>query len=136
VTVGVTGGTGNTSVAFTVAANSSTSSRSATLTVGIQTVTITQAGVTACSLSISASSQTFPASGGNANITVTAPPGCAWTPVSTGSWLTTGAGGNGSGDVDFLVAANPSSLRRTASITIGNQSLTITQAGVACTYSI
>ncbi len=83
----------------------------------------------ACIISISPASQTFPFSGGSGSVNVTAPEGCAWTPHSSAAWLTPGSGGNGNGSVGFTVAANPTTALRSASITIGNRSITVTEEG-------
>ena len=54
-------GAGNGTVSYTVAANTSTTSRTGTLTVAGQTITITQAGV--CGFSVSPATQTMAAGG-------------------------------------------------------------------------
>src|SRR4029453_16288988 len=73
-----TTGSGLGSVNYTVAANSSTSSRTGTLTVAGQTFTVTQAGG-ACSYAISPTSNpSMVAGGGTGTVTVTTQTGCAW----------------------------------------------------------
>ena len=135
VTIGA-GGTGSGTVTFTIAANTSASSRSATINVATQSLTVTQAAAsTECSFTLSSSTTAFPAAGGTGLFSVTAPVtepgGCAWMPESTASWLRIGTGGGtGNNSKSFSVAANPSSVARTALIRVSNQSITITQAGV------
>ena len=83
-----------------------------------------------CTFSLSASSQSFEATGGTGNVTVTTSSGCAWSATSSESWLTvvSGASGTGAGVVMFRVAANTSGLARAASLSIGGQTFTVNQA--------
>ncbi len=135
VTIGA-GGTGSGTVTFTIAANTSASSRSAIINVATQSLKVTQAAAsTACTFTLSSSTTAFPTAGGtglfSVTAPVTAPGGCAWMPERTASWLTISTGGGtGNGSNSFSVAANPSPLPRTALIRVSNQSIIITQAGV------
>ena len=129
---------GSGTVAFSAAANSSTSSRTGTLTIAGQSFSVTQPGI-ACTFTLSAPSGSVPAGGGTGSTGVTSPAGCAWTGVSNNtSWLTVtgGASGSGSGTVAFSAAANSSTSSRTGTLTIAGQSFSVTQPGIACTYTI
>lgn len=72
-------------------------------------------------------------------IGVTAAAGtCAWTAVSNNAWITItgGASGTGNGTVTYSITAN-SGAARTGTITIGDQTFTITQAAyIPCTLTI
>src|SRR5262245_44727653 len=127
-------GNGNGSVSYSVAANTTTASRSATLTIGGQTFTVTQAGLT-CSYTISPASQSVPAAGGTGSVSLTAPGGCTWTASSSAAWLsiTAGTSGSSNGSVSYSVAANTTTASRSATLTIGGQTFTVTQAGAAST---
>jgi hypothetical protein len=59
--------------------------------------------------------------------------GCSWTARSSASWLQIvyGASGTGSGAVGFVVSPNATEQSRTATVTVGGQTLTVTQAGTA-----
>src|SRR5262245_51363305 len=83
----------------------------------------------ACTFSLSASNQSFDATGGTGNVTVTTASGCTWSAISSESWLTviSGASGTGAGVVMFRVAVNTSGLARAASLSIGGQTLTVNQ---------
>lgn len=128
-------GTGSRTVSFSIAANTSSVARTATLTVAGKSVTVTQAGATqtaSCSFSV----PTFP-------ITVTANPTllsitigassstCGWTASSNVSWTTvySGSPNKGTATVTFLIAANPSTLARTTTLTIAGKPVTVTQRG-------
>jgi len=137
---GTASGSGNGTVAFTVAVNSVTTPRTGTITVAGQTFTVTQAAAQLpCAYSIAPVSQTVPAAGGSGSFTVTTTAGCAWSASSTASWIvvTAGASGSGSGTVTFSIAANSVTSQRVGTITAGGQTFTVDQAAAApCTYSV
>lgn len=139
VTVSAGQGSGNGSVQFTVAANSSTASRTATLVVAGQSFTITQAGVPApvCTYVLNGTGRTFDAAGGLGGVDMRAPAGCAWTAQSDAPWLTItgGAAGNGDGTISFGVAANPDPSQRVGRITAAGNTFTVTQAP-ACVSTV
>jgi len=130
-------GTGTGTMTWTAAANTGTASRTGTITVQGQTFTVTQAGA-ACTYTLSSSSASVVATGGSGSVNVTAGTGCAWSASSSDTtWLTiTGASGNGSGSVSYSVAANSGTASRTATLTIGGQVFTVTQAGASCSYTL
>jgi hypothetical protein len=67
---------------------------------------------------------------------VTAASGCSWTAASAAAWITvtSGATGSGAGSTGYTVAPNPSATPRTGTVTIAGIVVTVTQAGVGCTY--
>ena len=88
-------------------------------------------GGTACTYTLAPSSQSFAASGGTGSIAVTTQANCARTATSNANWLTiTGGTGTGSGTVNYSVAANTGAAR-TGTISIGNATFTVTQAGTS-----
>lgn len=121
-------GSGNGTVNFTVAANTATTSRTGTMTVAGQTFTVTQSGLS-CSYSISPTSQSFTASGGQGSVSVTTIAGCSWTAVSNVGFATinSGTSGSGNGTVNFTVAANTATAQRSGTLTIAGQTFTVTQ---------
>lgn len=138
ITSGASGSESGT-VAFNVEANTSTTGRSATLTIAGQVFTVTQAGAAACAYAISPASLWIAKAGGPGSFTVTTTGGCAWTASSSVSWITvTGAAsGSGTGTVTFSVAANTAAGERTGTLSVGGQTFTVTQAsGASCTYSL
>jgi hypothetical protein len=119
-------GSGNGTVTLAVAPNTG-SARTGTATIGGQTFTVNQA----CASVISPTSrQLDDGVYTEQTVRVTTISGCTWTATSNASWLTitSGASGNGSGQVTFDVAANPGAVR-TGTLTIANQMLTVIQAG-------
>jgi hypothetical protein len=95
-------------------------------------------GVQTCTYSLSSSSASFGASAGNGSVAVTAPSGCAWSSSNGASWITAtaGAAGAGNGTFTYSVAANTTSSSRAAALTIAGKVYTVTQAGLAASYTI
>ncbi len=127
--------TGNGTVAYSVAANTGTSSRTGTITIAGKTFTVTQSAP--CTYSISPVSNSFTSSAGTGSVTVIAGTGCAWTAVSNNtSWLTVTSGTSvtGNGTVGYSVTANTGAAR-TGTISIAGKTFTVTQPA-PCTYSI
>lgn len=81
-----------------------------------------------CQIITGVTTTAFPAAGGPASISVNTPATCAWTAVSSATFLTItqGALGSGDGTVQFAVAANTGA-ERTATLTITGTAITITQ---------
>jgi hypothetical protein len=130
-------GLGNGSVGFNVAANSNSSSRSATLTVAGQSFVVTQAGA-ACDATLNPASQNFAVAGGNGSTSVAVANGCTWSAVPSAGWITvlTGANGTGNGNVTYSVSPNPNGTSRSGTIAIGGKLLNVTQDAAACNSTL
>ena len=141
----ISGGSGSNNGSFTInhTANTSTSPRTATVTVsgaGVsnQTITVTQAGATVTNfLTVSPSSISPTSSAGNTSIAVSS--NVSWTASESISWLTI-SGGSGSNNGLFTInhTANNNAGSRTATVTVSgsgvsNQTVTVTQAGSSTT---
>ena len=124
---GIGAGVGNGSVTISAAANTG-NTRVGTATIAGQTLTVTQTG--SCLATFAPTSASLAATAGNSSTAVTIASGCAWTASTGDSWITitSGASGNGNGTVGFSVVAN-SGASRTGTLTIANQSYSVTQAG-------
>lgn len=132
-------GSGNGSVGYSVTANTTTSQRTATISVGGQSVTVTQqAGTATCSYTLSATTRSVPAAQTTDSITVTAVGTCNWTAASNAAWLTVtgGATGSGSRTVTYQAAANSSASGRSGTLTVAGQTVTVNQAGLNCTFTV
>lgn len=127
VTSGATG-TGNGSVAYTVAANTG-AARTGTIAIAGQIFTVNQAAGTQCTYAISPLSASVAATGGGGGVTVTAAAGCAYTAINNAPFITVtrGATGTGNGSVAYTVAANTGAAR-TGTITIAGQTFMVNQA--------
>ena len=128
-------GTGPGTVRLNIAANSG-AARTGTTTIAAQTFTVTQAAAP-CTYSLSPATVDLAAAGGEGSTSVSAGAGCAWTATSNAPWITVtgGPSGTGNGVVVFNAAANPGPAR-SGTITIGGQTLTVTQQAAACVFSI
>jgi hypothetical protein len=126
-------GTGSGAVSYAVDANLGPA-RTGTMSIAGQTFTVTQA--VNCIYAISPTNASYAAAGGAGTVAVTVGTGCAWTAVSNDGWITVTAGqtGSGNGTVSYSVAANTGPAR-TGTITIAEQTFTVTQAN-GCTYAI
>ena len=133
-------GSGSGTVAYSVSANTEANQRTGTISVAGELFLVTQTASSVCTYSLSPSGQSFGASGGAGNITVTTSAGCNWSAAGNASWITisSGSAGSGSGSVNYNVAAMDGTTPRTGTITIANQIFTVTQSAQAasCTYSI
>ena len=132
-----TSGSGNGSLSFTVAPNTTIESRSGTIVVEYQVLTITQSRID-CSYSLSSGSASFDSNSGSGTVGMTSPEGCSWSASSTASWINISSAGNGSGSgtLSFTVDANPAVESRVGSLIIGGEVFAITQDGITCTYSL
>ena len=137
--ISVTGGssgTGNGTVSYTVAANTSSTPRTGTLTIAGVTVTVTQAG--ACNFTVAPTTQNVLARARRTPRRSPRPAGCGWTGASNNTtWITvtSGSSGTGPGTVNYNVAANTSTSPRTGTLTIAGHTVTVTQAG-ACNFTV
>ena len=113
----------------TAAANTTSASRTGTISTVGQTVTVNQSGP--CTYSISSSGYVFPSSGGNYPVGITAPGGCPWT-VSTPAWITASpSSGSGSGTVILTAMPNTGSLLSN-SLTIAGKGFLASESAPAC----
>lgn len=108
ITSGTTG-SGNGTVAFTVAENNGSSGRSGAITVADRSFTITQLHeVVVCDYRVAPVEFSPCMPGSTVSTQVTAPGGCTWTATPDVPWLTivSGASGSGSGQVTFSFSTN------------------------------
>jgi hypothetical protein len=90
-----------------------------------------------CTISLSATAASVPASGGRYAVDVSTARGCEWAATTALPWVALWtAGGSGSGTAPFEVSANSSSSSRTGTIEIGGQALALRQEGASFTLTI
>jgi hypothetical protein len=126
-------GQGNGAVSFHVDAVSGPP-RTGTLTVAGQSVRVDQG--TGCSYAIGTDSLSVDPAGGDRQVPVTAPAGCAWTAESGTPWVTgtSGSTGSGSGVVALRVAPSDGPAR-TGTLTVAGRTVTVTQS-IGCKFSV
>jgi hypothetical protein len=129
-------GSGSATITYSVAANSG-EARSATLTGAGQTFTVSQSAAP-CTYSLSPTSRSATSAATTGTVALTASlASCGWSVTSSSAWLTvtSATSGSGSATISYSVAANSGEIR-TATLTVGGQTFTMTQAAAPCTYSI
>jgi hypothetical protein len=90
----------------------------------------------ACTVSANPDTQIVYGSAATVLYQISAPGGCTWSASSDSSWaiITQGASGSGSSVLYLGVSANTTGSFRTANVTIGNQTVSVTQADSSCSY--
>lgn len=134
-------GNGNGIVTYQVTANTTVAQRQGAITISGQSHTVTQgANVVDCAAQtqISTTGNTFDSESGTGNFQVTTPDSCTWTAASSETWvhITAGASGSGNGTVSYRIDANTTTTARTGTITVGEQTYTITQQSFDCNAAI
>jgi hypothetical protein len=133
-------GIGSGTLVYSVEPNSTTESRSGSLTIGGQTFQVTQDGL-ACSVTIDTSALGAPygpaGETGFVGITTNGT-NCSWTASSGAPWATmVPASGTGNATISVHADSNAASVNpRSTDLTIAGQTVTILQSGTACTYSL
>ena len=86
-----------------------------------------------CAYTLTPSSTQFGNTGGTGTLTVQTANVCKWTVANNDPWVSISSerSGSGNGVLNFAVAANPDSAGRTATFTVGSQSVSIAQSGDA-----
>lgn len=119
--------TGSGSVNLRIDANPAANGRSATLTIAGQPFTVRQAGGP-CTYTLSELSRFFPASGGSAEVAVSAPTGCSYSASSAFATISSPTPQTGSSVVIYQVPPNPGTAPRTGTLTIAGQIVQLAQA--------
>ncbi len=130
-------GTGAGSVTLVVAANTNVA-RSAGISVAGVNVTVNQAGAFSCTYTLSAAQVQAPIAGGNFTLTLATGQLCAWSITGLPDWITVSGAASGTGPtgITLVVAANAGDIR-SATVTVGGATVTVTQAApVVCTYTL
>ncbi len=117
------GGTGSGTITYTASANSSGATQTAFVTVAGQDVAIVQPA-TECVYTLSATQISLTASGGSGTITVTT--ACPITASSNAGWLVPVVVGD---SVEYTAAANTGITEQSATLTIGESKVEVTEAG-------
>ena len=122
-----TEGQGAATLPFRVSANGTPNQRRGTLSIGSTRVELAQDGAP-CRFDLDTGRAEVPATGGDFRIAVTAMTGCAWSARPLDVWINVAAGGSadGSGVIQLSAAANGGPARQ-GSVTVANQTVTVTQ---------
>jgi hypothetical protein len=124
-------GSGNGTVAVTVAANTTTAARTGTVTIAGRTWTVSQAAG-ACTYTVTPGSLSVSALGMSSSLSVATGTTCSWAPSGMPSWITMATTTRtGSGMLSYTIAPNSGSEARTATLSIGGKAVTVTQSAAA-----
>jgi len=121
-------GIGSGTVSYSVQPNTG-GARSTQLTIAGLPYGISQSAQVPCGYNLSSSSATFPSGSGSGGFTLSADPGCAWAIGGVPSWIVPNVlSGAGTANVSYSVLANGTGAERTAQLTVGGLTYTVTQA--------
>jgi hypothetical protein len=88
-----------------------------------------------CQVQIDNTPSAFAAGGGPGMVTVTTSRDCTWSLSSSATWVSIGStNGQGDGAIPYTVAANPLPSTRSAVITVGGQTVQLSQSAAPCRY--
>ncbi len=123
-----TAGQGTGTVEFRAAPNPLPSVREGEIVVNDNRLRVSQQAA-ACRVELRSGSFTIDAGGGSREVGVSAPGGCSWTASTDANWISfaTPVTGAGDGTVGVSIAPNGANERRTGTIIVGDQRLTVTQ---------
>lgn len=128
-------GTGNGTLSWTAAANTTPTQRTGRITIGDATFVLVQEGST-CTYALNPTSLSAPATGASGSIGLTT--ACSWSATASASWLgvTTATAGTGNASIGYRVDPNPTTQTRSGTIQIGAVAFNVSQAGAACALSL
>ena len=91
-----------------------------------------------CLYTVTPTTIAAPSTSGTRTVSIVTGTQCSWTATTTDAWITvtSGATGQGMGNVTFLVAANGTGSARTGTLTVAGKTITVTQAANSCTYGV
>ena len=126
-------GSGSADISYSLTANTTSTSRSGTITIAGRQHAITQQGETApppppCTYVLSPAEATISTSGGIGTVKVTTGPTCPWTAVSNAGFITVlTESGTGTFDIQDEVRSGPPTTNRMGTITVMGQEHTVRQ---------
>jgi hypothetical protein len=118
---------------YTVAANTTGTPRTGTITILGPNVTYTvNQAANSCTYSLSTTSASWPSGGTTIGaVSVVTGASCTWAATSNSPWITVTAGGSGTGlgNITYTVAPNTDPSPRSGSMTIAGINYPVSQAG-------
>jgi hypothetical protein len=134
------GGYGNGTVVATARSNTTGAPLTGTINIAGQTIDLAQVPVTStCTYLVSPTTISFNQAGETTPITVTtSAPSCPWTASSNEPWATVSpTSASGDGTVELTVQANNTGATHTATLTVANQTIPISQGtSNTCTFTV
>ncbi len=135
-TFAATNGFGDSNITYYVAANAGATDRSGYVIIGDQQLLVTQSGIgCAANLSPTTRSHGYPAT--NNFLTLTIGASCSWNAITSNAWINIlNPSGSGVTQILYTVTANTVGIPRTGYINVGDDYVTLTQAGAPCTNGL
>jgi uncharacterized protein (TIGR03437 family) len=136
---GYTGITGDGTLSYTVAPNTTAPARTGTIQINDQSFSVNQLG-NGCTYTVSPTSYSFPAAGGQVQVIIATGGACQWTVQNPAGWISVTEGGitvssgTGVGVVSLTVVPN-SAAARNATVTIAGQPIAISQSGIGAQFT-
>ena len=136
-----TSGQGTGTIQFRAAANLVPTQREGEIVVNDNRVRVSQQPA-ACRFALEPASLAVDAAGSTRELALSTTSGCSWTLAADVPWIsfTTALTGNGDGTLGVRIATNATDAPRRGTVSVGDQRLAITQAGVPttaeCTYGV
>ena len=95
-------------------------------------------GASPCTYSINPTLAAAVSGASSGSVAVSTQAGCSWTAASNGAFLTVSSGspGNGSGTLNYNVAANALPSTRSGTLTVAGHTFTVNQAAAVCAYTL
>lgn len=131
--IGITQGSGigSNTVQFIVATNHTGVVRIGKLVIAGHPYLVTQDGV-GCAYALGSSGTNHTAAAGSGSFNVITAIGCVWSASTTDTWIHTTSSNNISGNVNYTVDANIALAPRAGSISVQDQTFTVTQDAATC----
>lgn len=132
-------GKGSQNVTYSIAANTTPTARSGSMTIAGLTYTVTQSGMP-CTYTVSPLNAAVGSAAGSYTVEVKAPSACTWTAKSNSTFLAIVASANGAGNgiVSYAATANTAA-PRSGTLTVANATVSVSQSApppVTATFSM
>ena len=102
------------------------------------TTSLTAPTADKCQVTVSSTATSFTAAGGKGSLTIATSRDCTWSIKTDASWVSIGEdpGGQGEASIPYTVAPNPVPSSRAGAITVGAQSVALSQAAAPCEFTL
>jgi hypothetical protein len=102
------------------------------------TTSVTAPSADKCQVSATNTPSSFAASGGQGSLTIATSRDCTWSVTSDANWVSIAGDKSGQGEasIPYTVAPNPVPSARAGAIVVGSQSIAVSQAAAACTFTL
>jgi hypothetical protein len=99
--------------------------------------TITSPTSEKCQIIVANTPSSFVAAGGQGTVTVTTSRDCTWSISVSASWVSVGSSdGQGTATISYTVGTNPIPSARSATMTVGGQTVQLSQSAAPCLYTL